>query len=54
VERLLLRHTPRVMAVRLSVNAAGLGELLFGPGHLVRLLMGEHKDAVCSVLLAMA
>lgn len=54
VERLILRHAPRVMAVRLEVDAAALGELLFGPGHPVRLLMVEHKDAVCEVLLAMA
>lgn len=54
VEKLLLSHAPRVFAVRLEVDAAALGELLFGPGHPVRLLMIEHKDAVCSVLLAMA
>lgn len=53
VERLLFRHAPRVMAVRLDVDAAALGELLFGPGHPVRLLMVEHKNAVCELLLAM-
>lgn len=53
VEALLRRHGPRVLAVRLEVDAGALGELLFGPGHLVRLLMIEHKEAVCAVLLAM-
>jgi len=54
VETLLRRHGPRVLAVRLEVDAGALGELLFGPSHLARLLMIEHKEAVCTVLLAMA
>ena len=54
VETLLRRRGPRVLAVRLEVDAGALGELLFGPGHLVRLLMIGHKEAVCAVLLAMA
>ncbi|PKN67357.1 MAG: hypothetical protein CVU57_03165 [Deltaproteobacteria bacterium HGW-Deltaproteobacteria-15] len=54
VETLLRRHEPRVLAVRLALDAAALGELLFGPNRPVRLLMIEHKEAVCSVLLAMA
>ena len=54
VESLLRRHGPRILAVRLDVDAATLGELLFGPGRLARLLMLEHKDAVTEVLLAMA
>lgn len=53
VETVLRRHGPRVLAVRVEVDAGALGELLFGPGHLVRLLMIEHKEAVCAVLLAM-
>lgn len=53
VETVLRRHGPRVLAVRVEVDAGALGELLFGPGHLVRLLMIEHKKAVCAVLLAM-
>jgi hypothetical protein len=54
VETLLRRHGPRVLAVRLDVDAGALGELVLGPGHLIRLLMIEHKEAVCAVLLAMA
>ena len=52
VETLLRRHGPRVLAVRLEIDASVFGELLFGPGHLVRLLMIEHKEAVSTVLLA--
>jgi len=54
VERLLRRHGHRVLAVRLEVDADILGELLFGPNHLVRLLMLDHKKAVSMALLSMA
>ena len=54
VESLLRRHGPRVLAILLEVDAATLGELLFGQGRLARLLMLEHKEAISSVLLAMA
>jgi hypothetical protein len=53
VDTLLRRHGPRVLAVRLNADAGALGELLFGPGRLVRLLMIMHKDAVGAILLAM-
>ena len=54
IEALLRRHGQRVLAVRLEIDETGLGELLFGPGRVARLLMLEHKQAVGSVLLAMA
>ncbi len=54
IEALLRRHGPRVLAVRLEIDEQGLGELLFGPGRVTRLLMLEHKQAVGSALLAMA
>jgi hypothetical protein len=54
VETMLHRHGPRVLAVRLETDAGGLGELLFGPGRIARLVMLEHKQAVGDVLLAMA
>ncbi len=54
IETLLLRHGPRVLAVRLEIDEQGLGELLYGPGQVARLLMLEHKQAVGSVLLAIA
>ena len=53
VETLLRRHGPRVLAVRLDLDAHALGELLFGPGRLVRLLMIVHKEAVSAILLTM-
>jgi hypothetical protein len=54
VESLLRRHAPRVIAVRLATDAEGLGELLYGPGRMARLLLIEHKAAVGAVLLALA
>ncbi|MHB8769373.1 MAG: hypothetical protein ACYC7J_00020 [Syntrophales bacterium] len=54
IDALLRRHGPRVLAVRFELDEQKLGELLFGPGSVARLLMLEHKQAVGSVLLAMA
>ena len=54
VESLLLRHAPRVLALRLPADERALGQLLFGPDQRARLLMVEHKDAVSAVLLALA
>jgi hypothetical protein len=54
VESLLRRHQPRVIAVRLATDAKGLGEMLYGPGRMARLLLIEHKAAVGAALLALA
>jgi hypothetical protein len=54
VESLLLRHAPRVLALRLSVDERAFGQLLFGPDQVARLVLVEHKDAVSAVLLALA
>jgi hypothetical protein len=43
VENLLRRHGPRVLAIRLDVDAAGLGAPLFGTGRATRLLMIQHR-----------
>lgn len=54
VEALLRRHGPRVLALRLDVDAEALGGLLFGTGHRARLLMLSRKEAVSAFLLALA
>lgn len=54
VESLLRRHAPRVLALRLSADEHALGQLLFGPDRVARLLLIAHKDAVAAVLLALA
>ena len=53
VERLLLQQGPRVLALRLDVQAETLGQMLFGPGGRAVLLLLDHKDAVSAVLLAL-
>jgi len=54
VESLVRQHAPRVLALRLTADERALGEILFGPDHVARLLLIEHKTAVSSVLLALA
>jgi len=54
VENLLEKHSPRVLAIRLDVDAAGLGAPLFGAGKTTRLLMVQHKEAVAAILFALA
>ena len=54
VETLLRRHGLRVLAIRLDVDAAGLGAPLFGAGRLTRLLMIQHKESVAAVLFGFA
>ena len=54
VENLLRRHGPRVLAIRLDVDATGLGAPLFGAGRTTRLLMVQHKEAVAAVLFSFA
>lgn len=54
VETLLRNHGGRLMAVRLDVDGMELSRLILGHDKIVRLLMLEHKDAVASMLLAIA
>jgi len=54
VETLLRRHGPRLLALRLDVDAEALGAVIFGPGSRARLLMLDHKQAVSAFLLALA
>jgi hypothetical protein len=54
VEELLMRHAPRVLALRLRSDERALGQLLFGPDEVARLLLVDHKDAATAVLLALA
>jgi len=54
VEKLLRQHGPRVLALRLDVKAETLGQMLFGPGHRVLLLLVDHREAVSAMLLALA
>lgn len=54
VDALMKRHGPRLFAIRLEVDEHALGELLYGPGRVARLVLVEHKNAVGALLLAIA
>lgn len=54
VEGLLRRHGPRLHAIRLEMDEHDLGELLYGPDRVTRLVLLEHKNAVAAFLLAAA
>jgi hypothetical protein len=53
VEKLLRRQGPWVLALRLNLNGETLGQMLFGPGRSVLLLLLDHKKAVSAVLPAL-
>jgi hypothetical protein len=54
VESLVHLHAPRVLALRLAIDERALGELVFGPDQVARLLLIEHKHAVSALLLELA
>lgn len=54
VEALLRRHGPRLLAIRLEIDEHDLGELLYGPERVARLVLVEHKNEVAALLLALA
>jgi len=54
VEKLLRQNYPRVLALRLEVNAEYLGQTIFHTNSRVLLLMLNHKEAVSNMLLALA
>ena len=54
VEGLLRRHGPRLYAVRVEMDEYAMGELLYGSDRVARLVLLEHKNAVATVLLAIA
>ena len=54
VERCLMAHAPRLLGGLLAADSATLGELLYGRNTTVKLVLVDHKDAVSSVLRALA
>jgi hypothetical protein len=53
VESLLRVHGQRVMAIKINSSSAELGELLFGPGKAVKVLLLDRKESVAEALLAL-
>ena len=54
VDNLVARHAGRLLAIRLELDAAGLGQVLYGPGRKAKAILVTHKDAVTATLLALA
>ncbi len=50
VERLALVHAPRVLVCLLDCTSVVLGELLYGPGAIAKLLFTTHKTAATTLL----
>jgi hypothetical protein len=54
VERLALTHASRVLVCVVDCPSPVLGELLYGPGAAVKLVLTAHKTAATAVLRALA
>lgn len=54
VDGLLRRHGPRLVAIRFDIDEHALGEMLYGPGRVTRLVLLDHKNAVADLLIAVA
>jgi hypothetical protein len=53
VERLALTHTPRVLLLVLSADAATLGHATTGRDAAVKVVLGQRKRAVAALLRAL-
>lgn len=52
IEQLLDQNAPRLLGCKLNVDAGVLGELFLGKDKRIKIIMAEHKDVVCAVLMA--
>ena len=53
VDRLLVKHAPRVLGCMVEADSFSLGSLLFGPEKVAKLVLVSHKDDVSRLLLAL-
>lgn len=54
IELLLLAHAPRLLGCRLDMDGAALGRLIAGREKIIKAVMAEHKEAVSTILRAIA
>jgi len=54
VESLLEEHRDRTLGIMIDIDSEKLGQLFFGEGKSVKILMVEHKESVSAVLLTLA
>ena len=50
-EKLILRHSPRVLGCIVQTDSYNLGSLLFGDGKIAKLILIDHKDDVSQILM---
>ncbi len=53
VDNLLDQHRERVLPLMVDADSERLGQLFFGEGKTVKLLLIEHKESVAAVLFAL-
>jgi hypothetical protein len=53
VDRLLVKHAPRVLGCLVEADSFQIGSLLFGPETAAKLVLVSHKDDVSRLLLAL-
>lgn len=53
VESLILKHSPRILALIIEADSNQLGELFFGEGKSVKMMLLEHKESVAAALFAL-
>lgn len=54
VERRLVTHAPRLLGCLLEADGVTLGKILYGRDTAVKLVLADHKDAVSTILRALA
>lgn len=53
IEKLLQINAARVLGCRLDIDAETLGKTVTGKERHIKIVMAEHKDAVCEILRAL-
>jgi len=53
VNALLVKHSPRVLGSVIDADSDTLGNLLFGEGKIVKLILIDHKDDVSQILMTL-
>ncbi|MEN6374328.1 MAG: hypothetical protein ABFD75_06015 [Smithella sp.] len=53
IEEILKIHSPRILGCLLNIDSAALGKLINQRESKIKIVMAEHKDAVCEILRAM-
>jgi hypothetical protein len=52
-DRLLEKHSPRVLGCVVNTDSSNLGNLLFGPGNSAKIILINHKEEVSRILRAL-